>query len=76
MSINLVRQLPVDKLLEKLEGTGPLLPSVSQALIREKLAKDPESDISTTSLKVSLLCPVSSYVACSYFEVRSSKSLL
>jgi len=43
----------------KMEERGQHLPFVSQNLIKEKLSRDMECDIVTTSLKVSLLCPVS-----------------
>ena len=59
MKINLVQQLTVDDLLRKLKEPRVLPASHSRDFIREKLAKDPDSEIATTSLRVSLLCPVS-----------------
>jgi len=57
--INLVQHLRVDDLMRKLSLSEQLPTSVSTYLIKQKLVNDPEGDISTTSLKVSLLCPVS-----------------
>ncbi|XP_076816727.1 E3 SUMO-protein ligase PIAS2-like isoform X1 [Clavelina lepadiformis] len=58
MTINLVQQLTVDDLLRKLKEPRVLPASHSRDFIREKLAKDPDSEIATTSLRVSLLCPL------------------
>ena len=67
-SINLVQQLSVDELLKRLDQVSVLNPSVSQTLVQEMLANDPESDIATTNMKVSLLCPVSRSSLCFPFS--------
>ncbi|XP_075441874.1 E3 SUMO-protein ligase PIAS2 isoform X2 [Ascaphus truei] len=59
MSVYLVRQLTSAVLLQKLKMKGIRNPDHSRALIKEKLTADPDSEIATTSLRVSLMCPVS-----------------
>ncbi|XP_018100096.1 E3 SUMO-protein ligase PIAS2 isoform X4 [Xenopus laevis] len=58
MSIYLVRQLTSAVLLQKLKMKGIRNPDHSRALIKEKLTADPDSEIATTSLRVSLMCPL------------------
>ncbi|KAM6960798.1 E3 SUMO-protein ligase PIAS1 [Aplochiton taeniatus] len=58
MAVYLVRQQTSTVLLQRLRGKGIRNPDHSRALIKEKLTADPESEIATTSLRVSLLCPL------------------
>ncbi|KAG9471800.1 E3 SUMO-protein ligase PIAS2 isoform X2 [Eleutherodactylus coqui] len=58
MSVYLVRQLTSTVLLQKLKMKGIRNPDHSRALIKEKLTADPDSEIATTSLRVSLMCPL------------------
>ncbi|KAG8131280.1 hypothetical protein E2320_017879, partial [Naja naja] len=45
-------------LLQRLKLKGIRNPDHSRALIKEKLTADPDSEIATTSLRVSLMCPL------------------
>nr|XP_033781328.1 E3 SUMO-protein ligase PIAS3 isoform X2 [Geotrypetes seraphini] len=58
LSIYLVKQLTSVTLLQKLRAKGIRNPDHSRALIKEKLTADPDSEIATTSLRVSLMCPL------------------
>uniref|UniRef100_A0A672Z060 Protein inhibitor of activated STAT, 1b n=1 Tax=Sphaeramia orbicularis TaxID=375764 RepID=A0A672Z060_9TELE len=58
MAVYLVRQQSSAVLLQRLRAKGIRNPDHSRALIKEKLTADPESEIATTSLRVSLLCPL------------------
>ncbi|XP_053557057.1 E3 SUMO-protein ligase PIAS2 isoform X2 [Bombina bombina] len=58
MSVYLVRQLTSAMLLQKLKMKGIRNADHSRALIKEKLTADPDSEIATTSLRVSLMCPL------------------
>ncbi|NWW89380.1 PIAS3 ligase, partial [Rhynochetos jubatus] len=58
LSVYLVKQLTSVTLLQKLRAKGIRNPDHSRALIKEKLTADPDSEIATTSLRVSLMCPV------------------
>ncbi|XP_060092187.1 E3 SUMO-protein ligase PIAS2 isoform X3 [Heteronotia binoei] len=58
MSVYLVRQLTSAMLLQRLKLKGIRNPDHSRALIKEKLTADPDSEIATTSLRVSLMCPL------------------
>ncbi|XP_057261690.1 E3 SUMO-protein ligase PIAS2 isoform X3 [Pezoporus wallicus] len=58
MSVYLVRQLTSAMLLQRLKIKGIRNPDHSRALIKEKLTADPDSEIATTSLRVSLMCPL------------------
>ncbi|NXK96115.1 PIAS2 ligase, partial [Formicarius rufipectus] len=58
MSVYLVRQLTSAVLLQRLKLKGIRNPDHSRALIKEKLTADPDSEIATTSLRVSLMCPL------------------
>uniref|UniRef100_A0A8C4Z8A4 Protein inhibitor of activated STAT 1 n=1 Tax=Gadus morhua TaxID=8049 RepID=A0A8C4Z8A4_GADMO len=58
MAVYLVRQQTSTVLLQRLRAKGIRNPDHSRALIKEKLTADPESEIATTSLRVSLLCPL------------------
>lgn len=39
----------------------------SQFSVKEKLAHDPESEVATTSLRVSLMCPVCVWIIFYYY---------
>ncbi|NXU54775.1 PIAS3 ligase, partial [Turnix velox] len=58
LSVYLVKQLTSGTLLQKLRAKGIRNPDHSRALIKEKLTADPDSEIATTSLRVSLMCPL------------------
>ncbi|GFR91535.1 E3 SUMO-protein ligase [Elysia marginata] len=58
MSIYLVRKLTSEILLTRLKQFGNRHLDHTKALIKEKLAQDPDSEIATTSLRVSLMCPL------------------
>ncbi|XP_052008758.1 E3 SUMO-protein ligase PIAS1-like isoform X2 [Xyrauchen texanus] len=58
MAVYLVRQQSSTVLLQRLRSKGIRNPDHSRALIKEKLTADPDSEIATTSLRVSLLCPL------------------
>ncbi|XP_056888122.1 E3 SUMO-protein ligase PIAS2 isoform X1 [Takifugu flavidus] len=58
LSVYLVRQLTSPLLLQRLRMKGIRNPDHSRALIKEKLTADPDSEIATTSLRVSLICPL------------------
>ncbi|KAL2091762.1 hypothetical protein ACEWY4_011560 [Coilia grayii] len=58
MSVYLVRQLTSPLLLQRLKMKGIRNPDHSRALIKEKLTADPDSEVATTSLRVSLMCPL------------------
>ncbi|KPP65634.1 hypothetical protein Z043_115937, partial [Scleropages formosus] len=57
MAVYLVKQQSSTVLLQRLRAKGIRNPDHSRALIKEKLTADPDSEIATTSLRVSLLCP-------------------
>ncbi|MBN3318769.1 PIAS1 ligase, partial [Atractosteus spatula] len=58
MAVYLVKQQSSSVLLQRLRSKGIRNPDHSRALIKEKLTADPDSEIATTSLRVSLLCPL------------------
>ncbi|XP_059148353.1 E3 SUMO-protein ligase PIAS2-like isoform X4 [Physella acuta] len=58
MAVYLVRKLTSDFLLTRLKQFGNRHSDHTKALIKEKLAQDPDSEIATTSLRVSLMCPL------------------
>ncbi|KAK1802214.1 hypothetical protein P4O66_021880, partial [Electrophorus voltai] len=58
MAVYLVKQQSSTALLQRLRAKGIRNPDHSRALIKEKLTADPDSEIATTSLRVSLLCPL------------------
>ncbi|XP_071478228.1 E3 SUMO-protein ligase PIAS2-like isoform X2 [Diadema antillarum] len=58
LSVYLVRQLNSEILLHRLRSRNIRNPDHSRALIKEKLSHDPDSEIATTSLRVSLICPL------------------
>ncbi|XP_053406013.1 E3 SUMO-protein ligase PIAS2-like isoform X5 [Mercenaria mercenaria] len=58
VSINLVKRLTSDILLQRLKQFGNRHADHSRAMIKEKLQHDADSEIATTSLRVSLMCPL------------------
>ncbi|KAH9518349.1 E3 SUMO-protein ligase pias1 [Bulinus truncatus] len=58
MAVYLVKKLTSDILLSRLKQFGNHHSDHTKALIKEKLAQDPDSEIATTSLRVSLICPL------------------
>ncbi|XP_036358436.1 E3 SUMO-protein ligase PIAS2 isoform X4 [Octopus sinensis] len=58
VAVYLVKKLTSDILLQRLKQFGNRHPDHSRALIKEKLQHDPDSEIATTSLRVSLMCPL------------------
>ncbi|XP_021340261.1 E3 SUMO-protein ligase PIAS2-like isoform X7 [Mizuhopecten yessoensis] len=58
VAIYLVKRLSSDTLLQRLKQFGSRHADHTRALIKEKLAHDQDSEIATTSLRVSLLCPL------------------
>ncbi|XP_075922974.1 E3 SUMO-protein ligase PIAS2-like isoform X2 [Petromyzon marinus] len=58
ISVYLVKQLTSSLLLNRMKAKGIRNSDHSRALIKEKLTADPDSEIATTSLRVSLLCPL------------------
>uniref|UniRef100_A0A8C4R1C9 E3 SUMO-protein ligase PIAS2 n=1 Tax=Eptatretus burgeri TaxID=7764 RepID=A0A8C4R1C9_EPTBU len=58
MAVHLVKRLYSPLLLSRLKSKGIRNADHSKALIKEKLKADPESEVATTSLRVSLLCPL------------------
>ena len=64
MSVYLVRQLTSAMLLQRLKMKGIRNPDHSRALIKEKLAEEPDSEIATTNLWVEkAMAPHSSTLA-------------
>ncbi|XP_048737582.2 E3 SUMO-protein ligase PIAS2-like isoform X3 [Ostrea edulis] len=58
LAIFLVKKLTSDILLVRLKQFGNRHADHTRALIKEKLSHDPDSEIATTSLRVSLICPL------------------
>ncbi|KAL8606902.1 hypothetical protein ACOMHN_048698 [Nucella lapillus] len=58
LAVYLVRRLSSDILMQRLKQFGNRHPDHTRALIKEKLAHDPDSEVATTSLRVSLMCPL------------------
>ncbi|XP_060642153.2 E3 SUMO-protein ligase PIAS4 isoform X1 [Anolis sagrei] len=54
----LVRQMTSAELLQRLKNIGIKHPELCKALVKEKLRLDPESEIATTGVRVSLICPL------------------
>uniref|UniRef100_A0A452TPQ3 E3 SUMO-protein ligase PIAS4 n=1 Tax=Ursus maritimus TaxID=29073 RepID=A0A452TPQ3_URSMA len=59
VALYLVRQLTSSELLQRLKTIGVKHPELCKALVKEKLRLDPDSEIATTGVRVSLICPVS-----------------
>ncbi|XP_029164268.1 E3 SUMO-protein ligase PIAS3 isoform X2 [Nylanderia fulva] len=58
MAVYLVRKLTSAELLTRLKNRGPRQSDYTRGLIKEKLNEDADSEIATTSLRVSLACPL------------------
>lgn len=58
IAIYLVRKLSSTELLQRLKSKGVRPADYTRGLIKEKLQEDADCEIATTSLKVSLLCPL------------------
>ncbi|XP_076354598.1 E3 SUMO-protein ligase PIAS2-like isoform X3 [Tachypleus tridentatus] len=58
VGVYIVRRLSSETLLSRLKASGVRNPDHTRALIKEKLQQDPDSEISTTSLRGSLMCPL------------------
>uniref|UniRef100_A0A8C5ZT89 E3 SUMO-protein ligase PIAS4 n=1 Tax=Marmota marmota marmota TaxID=9994 RepID=A0A8C5ZT89_MARMA len=61
VALYLVRQLTSAELLQRLRTIGVKHPELCKALVKEKLRLDPDSEIATTGVRVSLICPVSGW---------------
>ncbi|XP_019368928.1 PREDICTED: E3 SUMO-protein ligase PIAS4 isoform X1 [Gavialis gangeticus] len=58
VGLYLVRQLTSAELLQKLKTIGVKHPELCKTLVKEKLRLDPDSEIATTGVRVSLICPL------------------
>lgn len=58
VGVYLVKRLTSSQLLMKLRARGIRNSDHTRALIKEKLSQDNDSEIATTSLRVSLMCPL------------------
>ncbi|CAG5029775.1 unnamed protein product [Parnassius apollo] len=58
LSVFLVKKLTSAELLQRLKNKGTKNPDYTRSLIKEKLSEDYDSEIATTSLRVSLMCPL------------------
>ncbi|XP_049643952.1 E3 SUMO-protein ligase PIAS4 [Suncus etruscus] len=58
VALYLVRQLTSSELLQRLKTIGVKHPELCKALVKEKLRLDPDSEIATTGVRVSLICPL------------------
>ncbi|XP_058138076.1 E3 SUMO-protein ligase PIAS4 isoform X2 [Dasypus novemcinctus] len=58
VALYLVRQLTSSELLQRLKTIGVKHPELCKALVQEKLRLDPDSEIATTGVRVSLICPM------------------
>ncbi|XP_059244645.1 E3 SUMO-protein ligase PIAS4 isoform X2 [Mustela nigripes] len=58
VALYLVRQLTSSELLQRLKTIGVKHPELCKALVKEKLRLDPDSEIATTGVRVSLICPM------------------
>uniref|UniRef100_I3MJ82 Protein inhibitor of activated STAT 4 n=1 Tax=Ictidomys tridecemlineatus TaxID=43179 RepID=I3MJ82_ICTTR len=58
VALYLVRQLTSAELLQRLRTIGVKHPELCKALVKEKLRLDPDSEIATTGVRVSLICPL------------------
>ncbi|XP_041984954.1 E3 SUMO-protein ligase PIAS3 isoform X2 [Aricia agestis] len=58
LSVFMVRKLTSTELLQRLKNKGTKNPDYTRSLIKEKLSEDYDSEIATTSLRVSLMCPL------------------
>ncbi|XP_014805153.1 PREDICTED: E3 SUMO-protein ligase PIAS4 [Calidris pugnax] len=58
VGLYLVRQMTSAELLQRLKTIGVKHPELCKALVKEKLRLDPDSEIATTGVRVSLICPL------------------
>ncbi|XP_073419135.1 E3 SUMO-protein ligase PIAS4 [Dendrobates tinctorius] len=58
VGLYLVRQRTSSELLQRLKTIGVKHPELCKTLVREKLRLDPDSEIATTGVRVSLICPL------------------
>ncbi|UYV65771.1 PIAS1 [Cordylochernes scorpioides] len=58
VSVYLVKKLSSSTLLQRLRMRGLKNADHTRAMIKEKLTQDPDSEIATTSLRGSLMCPL------------------
>jgi len=58
VAVYIVRRLSSTDLLQRLRGKGVRPAEYTRGLIKDKLCEDADSEIATTSLKVSLVCPL------------------
>ncbi|KAM3956696.1 LOW QUALITY PROTEIN: E3 SUMO-protein ligase Su(var)2-10 [Aphomia sociella] len=58
LSVFMVRKLTSAELLQRLKNKGTKNADYTRSLIKEKLSEDYDSEIATTSLRVSLMCPL------------------
>lgn len=58
VTVHLVHKVTSSCLVQRLKVRGRRNPDHSRALIKEKLTQDPDSEVATTSLRCSLLCPL------------------
>ncbi|KAK0177680.1 hypothetical protein PV328_001709 [Microctonus aethiopoides] len=58
VAVYLVRKLTSSELLSRLKARGARHSDYTRGLIKEKLNEDADSEIATTSLRVSLACPL------------------
>ncbi|XP_071969281.1 E3 SUMO-protein ligase PIAS4 isoform X2 [Engystomops pustulosus] len=58
VGLYLVRQRTSTELLQRLKTIGVKHPELCKTLVREKLRLDPDSEIATTGVRVSLICPL------------------
>ncbi|XP_073953436.1 E3 SUMO-protein ligase Su(var)2-10 isoform X1 [Choristoneura fumiferana] len=58
LSVFMVRKLTSAELLMRLKSKGTKNADYTRSLIKEKLSEDYDSEIATTSLRVSLMCPL------------------
>ncbi|KAM4707942.1 E3 SUMO-protein ligase PIAS4 [Discoglossus pictus] len=58
VGLYLVRQRTSAELLQRLKTIGVKHPELCKTLVREKLRLDPDSEIATTGVRVSLICPL------------------
>ncbi|XP_054278315.1 E3 SUMO-protein ligase PIAS3-like [Macrosteles quadrilineatus] len=57
-AINLVKKLSASDLIKKLRNRGIRPAESTRSLVKEKLREDADSEVATTSLRVSLMCPL------------------
>ncbi|XP_050682602.1 E3 SUMO-protein ligase PIAS3 isoform X2 [Leptidea sinapis] len=58
VSVFMVKKLTSSELLQRLKNKGTKNPDYTRSLIKEKLSEDYDNEIATTSLRVSLMCPL------------------